>query len=208
MLIPQLEKNGIKVDDSIFNQGFVAGCDMNICFGQCCCSGVYMDKEFKNVILQHTDDIISNMSNDQIKNPEEWFDDEIEEDSDFPSGFAIGSAVYTDSKGTEKCVFNDENNYCTLQVTAVKKNMHKWDIKPTHCIMYPVTVVDNTLQYDDVHSLDMDYCGKHKTENFTQTVFDATKEEIKYVLGEEFFDILFDYYKKNYSPKFNIQVQL
>lgn len=201
-----LEFNGIKIDTKIFTQGFVAGCDMNICSGQCCMSGVLMDKNFKDVIMPYKYDIIESMSPDQPKDSETWFEEEVEEDADFESGYSLGTNVYTDSKGVEKCVFNDENHYCTLQVVAMKKGMHKWAIKPTHCILFPVTIVDKTLMYDDVHSLDMDYCGMHKTENFTQNVFDAVHEEITYVLGDAFFKFLNDIYTKDYSKKYSIQI--
>lgn len=200
------EFNGVKIDESIFSQGFVAGCDMKLCFGQCCSSGVIMDRDFKDVIMPYENDIIESMTADQPKDSEGWFDNNIEVDKDFESGYSIGTNTYIDRNGVEKCVFNDENHYCTLQVVAMKKGMHKWAIKPTHCILYPVTIVDNTLMYDDVHSLDMDYCGKHKTENFTQTVFDGVQEELRYVLGEDFFNFLNEIYKKNYSQKFTIQI--
>lgn len=202
----KLEFNGIKIDTNIFTQGFVAGCDMNICSGLCCMSGVVMDINFKDVIMEHKDDIIANMTADQPKDPDVWFDGNVEEDHDFESGVSIGTNTHVDSHGVEKCVFNDANHFCTLQVMAVNKGLHKWAVKPTHCILYPVTVVDKTLMYDDVHSLDMDYCGMYKTQNFTQNVFDAVHEEIKYVLGEDFFTFLNDIYKKNYSQKYTIKI--
>lgn len=201
-----IEFNGQKVNTAIFTQGFVAGCDMKICFGECCKSGVYMDKNFPEVILAHKDMIKGVMSADQIKDESKWFDDEIVEDEDFPSGYAAGSNVYTDSKGVEKCVFNDENQYCSLQVAAVANGMHKWAIKPTYCIMYPVAVVNHILTYDDEHSQDLAYCGIDKEHNFTQTTFDGTREEIKYVLGEELYNSLDEHYKQNYTPKYNIKL--
>lgn len=201
-----LDFHGRKVNTMIFEQGFVAGCDMKICFGECCKSGVYMDKDFPKVILEHKDIIKDVMSADQIKDESHWFDEEVVEDEDFPSGYAAGSNVYTDSKGVEKCVFNDENNFCSLQVAAVKNGMHKWAIKPTYCIMYPVTVVNHILTYDDEHSQDLAYCGIDKEHNFTQTAFEGTREEIKYVLGDEVYNSLDEYFKTNYSPKYKIKI--
>jgi len=202
----EIEFHGQKVNTSIFTQGFVAGCDMSICHGECCKSGVYMDKHFPEVILAHKDMIKDVMSADQVKDESKWFDGMVVEDEDFPSGYAEGSNVYTDSKGTEKCVFNDENKFCSLQVAAVKNGMHKWAIKPTYCIMYPVAVVDHVLTYDDEHSQDLAYCGIEKEHNFTQTVFDATREEIRYVLGDELYNSLDEHYKNNYSQKFEIKL--
>ncbi|MEO6696117.1 MAG: hypothetical protein ABIY50_06200, partial [Ignavibacteria bacterium] len=46
-----IEYNGLKIDPIIFTQGFVAGCNMDICHGQCCNWGVYLDRDFQSVIM-------------------------------------------------------------------------------------------------------------------------------------------------------------
>ena len=48
-----LDYGGYKIDPIIFTQGFVTCCDLKICSGQCCDWGVYMDSEYKNVILDN-----------------------------------------------------------------------------------------------------------------------------------------------------------
>lgn len=202
-----LEYKGLKIDPVIFTQGFVPGCDIGICGGQCCDWGVYMDRDFRPVIMKHEFEIKEQMDEYQPKDSENWFEKELEEDSDFPSGFAIGTEVYINSKGNKQCVFKDKNNFCTLQVLAMKKGLHKWGIKPKYCIMYPLTVIENVLTYDDDHSQKMDYCGIHKINNFTQTVFEAMNEEIKYVFGEDCFDFLNEHFKNNYQKKFQIQTE-
>jgi len=194
-----LEYNGLKIEPVIFTQGFVPGCDINICSGQCCNWGVYMDVNFRDVIMMHKDDIISIMDDLQIKDTAKWFENETEDDDDFPSGIAIGTELYKNAEGTEQCVFKDKNGFCTLQNAAVKKGMHKWAIKPKYCIMYPLTVIDGTLTYDDDHSRKLDYCGIHKKENFTQSVFEAMQEELIFVLGKEGYDFLKKYYIENFK---------
>jgi len=201
-----LEFNGLKIDPIIFTQGFVHGCDVGICEGQCCDWGVYMDKNYKDVIMGHEDDIKKIMTHSQIKDTSKWFDSETVEDKDFPSGFAIGTEVYTNSADKSQCVFKDDNNYCSIQVMAVKNNWHKWQIKPLHCILYPLTIVENTLTYDVDHSQDLDYCGVNHSENFTQPVFEAMHEEIKFILGMEGFHFLNDYYMQNYKKKYQIDI--
>ncbi len=91
---------------------------------------------------------------------------------------------------------------------SVKKNMHKWAIKPKYCIMYPLTIVDDTLTWDTEHSERLDYCGVHHPENFTQTVFDAMTEEIKFIVGEDAYNFLNEHYKENYQKKYQIKVPL
>lgn len=201
-----LEFNGLKIDPVIFKQGFVSGCKMERCSGQCCNWGVYMDKDFYKVIMNYEQNIKDSMDEFQPKDSKNWFENELEPDSDFPSGYAIGTELYINSKGTTQCVFKDKNSYCSLQVVAMKNNLHKWAIKPKYCIMYPITIVDNVLTYDNDHSAKLDYCGIGHEENFTQTVFEAVKEEIKFVLGDEVFNFLDEHFRKNYQRKYQIEI--
>lgn len=196
-----LEYNNIKIDPIIFTQGFVPGCNVRICHGQCCDWGVYMDKNFKNIILKFEKEIIDVMDEFQIKDSSKWFEKEIEPDTDFPSGYAVGTEVYKTPSGKLQCVFKDKRNFCSIQVAAIKNNLHKWAIKPKYCIMYPLTIIDNVLTYDDEHSEKLDYCGIHKKENFTQSVFEAMSEEIRFILGEDGFKYVNDYYEKHYKHK-------
>lgn len=200
-----LEFNGMKIDPLIFTQGFVPGCNVEICSGQCCNWGVYLDRDFQPVIMQHEYEIINVMDEFQPKDSDKWFEKELEEDTDFPSGFAVGTELYVNSKGTTQCVFKDKNSYCSLQVLAVKNGAHKWEIKPKYCIMYPLTIIDNVLTFDDEHSARLDYCGIGHEENFTQSIFEAMKEEVKFILGEETFNFLDKHFKENYQKKYQIQ---
>lgn len=201
-----LEFNGLKIDPVIFTQGFVPGCDLGKCGGQCCNWGVYMDRDFHPVIMKFENQIKEVMDENQIMDTSKWFEKELEEDHDFPSGFAIGTELYINSEGITQCVFKDKQGYCSLQVMAVKNGMHKWEIKPKYCIMYPVTIVDNTLTVDNDHSARLDYCGVSHVENFTQTIFDAMTEEIKFIVGEEGYKFLNEHYTKNYKKKFQIEL--
>lgn len=201
-----LEFNGMKIDPLIFRQGFVRGCDMSICSGQCCNWGVYMDRDFQPVIMAYENQIKEVLDEHQVRDSSKWFEKELEEDSDFPSGYAIGTELYVSSSGITQCVFKDKNHYCSLQVMAMKNNMHKWAVKPKYCIMYPLTIIDNVLTLDNDHSAKLDYCGVQHTENFTQTVFEAMTEEIKFIMGEDGFNFLNEHYNNNYRKKYQIQI--
>jgi hypothetical protein len=200
------EYHGLKIDPIIFTQGFVPGCDIGICKGQCCDWGVSIDKNYKEIIMMFKDKIKDVMTEDQIKDDKLWFDNEEIEDCDFTTGFSISTELYKDKQGNEKCIFKDKNNYCSIQVMSIKHNMHKWSIKPKYCIFYPLTIEDNVLTYDTDHSVALDYCGIHHQENFSQPVFEAMREEIIFVLGDECYTFLYDYYVANYKQKFQIQI--
>ncbi|MCB0727663.1 MAG: DUF3109 family protein [Ignavibacteriae bacterium] len=201
-----IEYKDLKIDPIIFTQGFVAGCDMNICSGQCCNWGVYLDRDFQPEIMKYEDKIKDVMDEYQIKDTSQWFETEPEEDSDFPSGFAIGTELYDNSQRVTQCVFKDKRGYCSLQVMAVENDLPKWTIKPKYCVMYPLTIIDNVLTYDDDHSQRLDYCGQSHEENFTQTVFEAMTEEIKYIMGNDGYDFLNEHFKKNYQRKYQIKI--
>ena len=196
-----IEFNGLKIDPVIFTQGFVAGCDMKICSGQCCNWGVYLDRDFQPEIMKYEEKIKVVMDEYQLKDSSKWFENELEEDSDFPSGYAIGTELYINSSGTTQCVFKDKRGFCSLQVMAVENNLHKWTAKPKYCVMYPLTIIDDVLTYDDDHSNKLDYCGQSHKENFTQTVFEAMTEEIKYIMGEDGYNFLNEHFKKNFQKK-------
>jgi len=196
-----LEFNGIQIDPIIFTQGFVPGCNIKICHGQCCNWGVYMDKDFKDVIMKFENEIKDVMDDSQTKDTDKWFEKELEQDEDFPSGYAIGTELYITPGNTTQCVFKDRRGFCSIQVAAVKHNMHKWAFKPKYCIMYPLTIIDNVLTYDDEHSTKLDYCGITKKQNFSQTVFEAMTEEIVFILGADGYNYLNEYFQKHYKHK-------
>lgn len=192
---PRYKIENLNIDPIIFKQGFVPECNIKLCKGECCNLGVYLDLNFKDKILSHYNEIIDVMSDSQIKDTKLWFEEDIIEDADFPSGYAIGTNLYKTPYGIEQCIFKDLNNYCSLQLAAEKLGLHEWDLKPTFCILYPLTISNSTLTYDKDHSKRLSYCGYIKNENFTQTVFDGLKKEISYIFGEDSIKILTEYSK-------------
>jgi len=192
---------GFKVDELIFTQGFVPYCDIDKCGGGCCHSGVYADTtEYEN-ILQHKNEIIAVMDDTQDKDPAHWFDGEWIDDNDFPSGRATGTEVHDRDGGisgfTEGCVFLDKNHFCSIQVAAAKEGLHRWAWKPDYCILFPITVTEGILTYDDSHSDDLNYCGPQGTKHYVHSVYEAMQEELKNFLSSEDFQTMDNYYKAN-----------
>jgi hypothetical protein len=192
---------GFNVDELIFTQGFVDYCNIDKCGGGCCHSGVYADaKEYEN-ILQHKNEIIAVMDETQDTDPAHWFDGECIEDQDFPSGKAIGTEIHDRDGGisgfTEGCVFLDKNHFCSIQVAAAKNGLHRWAWKPTYCIMFPITVTEGILTYDDSHSEDLNHCGPQGAAQYVHSVYEAMQEELKNFLSEEDFALIDNYYQAN-----------
>ncbi|HYM19451.1 MAG TPA: DUF3109 family protein [Candidatus Kapabacteria bacterium] len=192
---------GFKVDELIFTHGFVKYCDIDKCGGGCCHSGVYADTaEYEN-ILRRKNEIIAVMDETQDTDPAHWFDGEWTDDTDFKSGKAIGTNVHERDGGisgfTEGCVFLDKQHFCSIQVAAAGQGLHRWTWKPMYCILFPVTVTEGILTYDDSHSEDLIHCGPDGAGNYVHSVFEAMKEELQYVFGEEDFAKMNDYYLAN-----------
>jgi hypothetical protein len=192
---------GLRVDESIFTQGFVEYCNIDKCGGGCCHSGVYADKAEYERILTHKDAIAAVMDDTQVKDPAAWFDEVWINDTDFPSGKAVGTNVQDRDGGIsgykEGCVFLDKRNFCSIQVAAVEAGLHRWSWKPDYCILFPVTVVEGVITYDDSHSEDLHYCGPNGRTNYVHSVFEAMTDELKYFLGESEYLKLYQYFIDN-----------
>ena len=186
--------NGLKIDPLIFTQKFVKACDVCHCSGECCYYGVYTDLKEWEKIMSLKERIIKSMDDSQTKNPESWFE-EPEEDSDFDSGYAVGTEVHNG-----KCVFLDRQGFCTLQKIAMEDGEFKWKYKPLYCILFPLVIFEGVLTVDDEHLDRMHYCNK--LENQTSTVFDCCKNELQYLLGEKAFEELTEY-RNEYFQKLN-----
>lgn len=192
---------GLRVDEIIFTHGFVHYCDISKCGGGCCHSGVYADLGERDEILRNAAAIGEAMDETQDRDTETWFDGEIIEDMDFPSGHAIGTEVHERDGGisgfTEGCVFLDKRHFCSIQVAAVNAGLHRWAWKPKYCILFPITVVEGVLTYDDGHSEDLHHCGPAGAGNYVHSVFESMREELQYFVGESEFAKLESYYQSN-----------
>lgn len=192
---------GLQVDEAIFTQGFVKYCDIDKCGGGCCHSGVYVDTSEYTGILQNKEAIIRSMDETQNPDPAAWFDNDWVDDEDFASARAVGTEVYSRDGGisgfTEGCVFLDKRHFCSIQVAASESELHRWAWKPMYCVLFPITVVEGVLTYDDSHSDDLHHCGPQGVGNYVHSVFEAMQEELRHFLGEEELQKLSEYFEAN-----------
>src|SRR4051794_8332111 len=104
--LPILHNNPLKhipelrVDPELLSVRFTSGCSMGKCSSVCCRGGVWADLGERQAILNHVDIVHKYMEPHQEHDPTKWFEEEIVEDADFPSGHAVGTQVV--GKG---CVF-------------------------------------------------------------------------------------------------------
>ncbi len=169
-----MEINGLKIDPKIFTFKFHCRCN-----GECCYYGVYTDLKEHDVIMDISDKIINLMDDSQSKDKSKWFEPP-EEDEDFESGVAVGTEVING-----KCSLLDKEGLCTLQKLANLEGEHKWKYKPIYCILFPLTVYENTLTIDDEHIDRLKTCNKHPQEDIS--IYEACEEELRHFFSKEDF---------------------
>ena len=127
------------------------------------------------------------MDETQDTDDRHWFDNEEAVDGDFPSGRCVGTEVFN-----EKCVFLNKQGHCSLQVAAVAEGMHKWDLKPFYCVLYPIEISDGMVSFDPMLQNEESCCSVKNT--FTVPLFQGCREEIVHAVGEDGFRELQEYY--------------
>ncbi len=174
----------LRVDPSIFEARFAAGCSMTQCNASCCRYGVMVDPMEKANVLAHAELIQNAMEEGMEKDPSKWFDEEEEIDLDFPSGRAVGTR--TTEHG---CVFLDRQGRCILQRAAVEVGMTKFALKPFFCFAFPITLDKGKLTVDDPEITGRKECCS-VVPSGDLPVLEVCEEELIYVLGTEGFEEL------------------
>lgn len=182
--LPQFRE--LNVDENIVRRSFRTGCSVANCDATCCQGGVYLDSAERDTILAHADLIRQYMESHQEHDPNRWFEEEIHDDSDFPSGKAAGTRELDYG-----CVFLDSKGRCVLQVAAMQKGMAKFVLKPFFCVAFPLTIEHGTLMIDDPEFTDRPACCS-RVENGQMTAIEVCAEELEFMLGVDGFRELRD----------------
>lgn len=149
------------------------------CGGHCCLHGVYAALPERDRILEYADVIQEAMDDTQTTDSSRWFEEEIEEDEDYPGGLCIGTAIYSD-----KCVFLDREGLCVLQKVEPSLNLPQGErLKPFYCRLFPLTTWYGRLEFDDMCD-GVRPCCTLAADGPTRAV-DAFAYELKEALGEE-----------------------
>jgi len=150
---------------------------MTSCDAGCCRDGVLVDVEHRDVILAHADVIRRHMSPHQERDPQRWFEREIANDPDFPSGKAVGT------EAPAGCVFLNDERRCVLHVVDDVEDLPV-TLKPFFCRLFPVTVCDGQLTLDEPVAGERPACCS-QTAGGGQTVFELCPTELQMVVGIE-----------------------
>ncbi len=169
----------IPVDPELLNSRFSSSCSMSNCHGNCCRHGVWADLAERDSILAHAELIKRHLEPQQEHDPAKWFDPEIVDDPDYPSGKAIGT-----NANETGCVFLDSRGRCVLQKAATEDGLGKFFLKPFSCVAYPITIGEGVLMIDDEEFPGNPQCCTPDAMG-TLTVFDVCSEELEFVLGND-----------------------
>lgn len=167
----------ITVDRDLFDARFGQDCSVWRCDAGCCRDGVYVDLEHRDVILAHADVIQRHMSADQERDPDRWFETEIVDDPDFPSGKAVGT------EAPAGCVFLNDQRRCVLHLVDDAEDLPV-TLKPFFCRLFPLAICDGHLMLDEPVAGERPACCS-ATSGGEQTVFDLCPAELEMVLGED-----------------------
>jgi Fe-S-cluster containining protein len=129
----------LRLGEEVLAPRFARGCDPNNCSGACCGGGVLVDIAHRDRVLAEAQLVVRYMEPSQEHDPGCWFEDEVVEDPDYPSGRAVCTTVVNDT-----CVFLDSNRRCVLHMAEAESPA----LKPFYCRAYPVAIVRGRITLD------------------------------------------------------------
>lgn len=181
--------NNFNIHKSLFELGFSKKHGPCTCSGNCCKFGAWIDLKEKEKILHFSLLIAEVMDLSQKNNPNSWFNKKIKKDGDYSSGKC--AEIKTINK---KCAFQDQQGHCSIQKACLTSGIDGWALKPFYCILYPLTVENNTIKYDNVFKGKYACCQVAK--KFDTPVYKGCKKELVYLIGEKGYKQIDNYYNK------------
>ncbi len=176
----------LRVDSRLIESRSVARCRLEECRASCCGHGVYVDSAHAARIVQEAELVKPYMPADR-RDVDGWFDDLVESDTNFPSGYRVGSKVIPDLQHVAhtRCVFLRSDNHCALQVASIAQGRHPWDLKPFFCALYPIVVRGDAVQLDDENDIYALGGTCQRAELVYAPLYELFKDELILALGHE-----------------------
>lgn len=174
--IVYLTIKGIRVHPEVCEERYVQRCDLAVCQGRCCRLGAWVDlaryKRILGVAEQLKPLLLPALRDERL-----WFEGDRKVDSDYPSGYCVGTRTHKLAGDEERCVFWRDGK-CQLQVLG------GWEYKPYYCALYPLTLEAGILKIDHDHAALLGWnCQQLATEK--RPFFQTFREEVVLVLGRD-----------------------
>jgi Fe-S-cluster containining protein len=173
-----------KVWASIFTKRLVADCMTHDCAmvdrephlhkkDACCQYGCDVDL-FEHAAILAKADNIRPLLRDEVKHVE-WFDNEIEEDPDYPSGKVMRTALHND-----RCLFlAQDQRGCTIHRASLEQGWDFRGVKPAICRLFPISYEEDTICVADEYA---EYSCAHVE---GPTLYRITRDALADVFGQE-----------------------
>lgn len=161
-----MSKERPKDEESSGSAEHLRYCDLQRCEARCCYDGVYLktgeEKKIRELVAS-SPEFFDSLPEEYIVDG--FWDGKYEgrktairpyefKGEDFPAHF-----THT------RCVFCEPEHYCSLQLLAIERGLHKWAYKPTSCWMFPMRIINEepapppALSEADPDCLGVDYPG-------------------------------------------------
>lgn len=139
---------------SVFTKRLVADCMTHACkmvdrephlakLDACCQYGCDVDLIERDAILAKAGDIRP-LLRAEVKDAE-WFDNEVEEDPDYPSGKVVRTALHED-----RCLFlAHDARGCAIHRASIERGWDFRGVKPAICRLFPLSYEEDTILIAD-----------------------------------------------------------
>ncbi len=184
--------DGKQIDRKLLETRLSARCRVAECQSWCCTGGVWLDLGQKDNILANAEMIKPFMPPDR-RDLSQWFDGELEEHADYPSGWGEGTRVVTDRThpAGQTCIFlRPEDRFCALQVASTTNGQHPWALKPFYCALHPITMEGDLILLDDDNEIYLEggHCQRPGSE--PMPMYELFEGELRLVLGDDRYEEL------------------
>lgn len=165
--VPQLSH----VDASVFRLRYFGRCmACDFCADACCAHGCDVNLGERERILAVKDELVPLVA----APPERWFDDEIEEDPEVPTGKVVRA-----NSENGACVFKRKNGRgCAIHALATATGRDYHQLKPMVCWLFPVSWDQRVLKPSDDVGNGLICAGGG------MTLYEAARDELRVVFGD------------------------
>lgn len=184
--------DGKRIDRRLLEKRLSQRCNVAECQSWCCTGGVWLDLGQKENILANAD-MIKPYLPPERRDESQWFDGEIEEHPDYPSGRGEGTTVVADltHPAGQTCIFlRPGDRHCALQVASTANGQHPWALKPFYCALHPIAMEGDLVQLDDDNEIYLEggHCQRPGAEPIP--LYSLFESELRMVLGDERYEEL------------------
>jgi len=162
-----------EVDLAIFRQRYFGHClGCSFCNDGCCDHGVDVSVVERDQILAHAEALEARLGVPR----QQWFDDEVTADADFPGGASTRTSVVDGA-----CVFRIAGaRGCALHAFALERGDDYHAIKPMVSALFPLTFGDGALLCSDELVDESLVCAGEGP-----TAYEMARAELRHYFGDE-----------------------